>query len=116
MTEAMFKGPGQWRSKAEEARHPDNVFAFLAEYRRLLGDAGETQAQELVIRAMRQAKAGDPEDAAGLIRQAAGKLGHVNAHLAAGLASVAGKLRDAPAEEKDDEPDEDPGQVPHLED
>jgi hypothetical protein len=115
MTEPAFKGPGHWRSQAEQARHPDNVFAHLAEYRRLLGDAGEAEAQQLVIRATRQAKAGDPEDAADLVRQAAGRLGHVNAHLSAGLLSVADKLRDAPRED-DAEPDEEPGLAPHLED
>lgn len=112
--EPNFKGPGHWRSQAADARHPENVFVMLAEYRRLLGDGGEPEAQQLVIRASRQAKAEDPEDAAKLVRQAAGALGHQNAHLSAGLLSVADALDKAP--HQDEEPDEDPGLVPHLAD
>jgi hypothetical protein len=116
MAEKTFQGPGHWRRQAEQARGmgEDNPFAMLAEYARLLSDAGEEQAVSLVQRAARQAKAGDPHDAADLIEQAAGQLGHENAHLSAGLASVALLLSRTPDEDQQ-APDEDPGAQPHLE-
>lgn len=112
--EPEFKGPGHWRSQAADARHPENVFAWLAEYKRLLTDGGEDEAAELVTKAAARAKADDTEGAAELVREAAGKLHHQNAHLSGGLLSVAEKLLEAPSGEA--EPDEDPGLVPHLAD
>jgi hypothetical protein len=72
MTEqAEFKGLGHWRSQAEEARRPDNIFAHLAEAARLLADMGKSEAQQHVHAAEAALQGGDADTAGNELRHAA---------------------------------------------
>lgn len=81
MVDTTFKGPGHWRSQAEQARSLDgNVFAELAEMHRRLTDKGMTEVAAEVARAVDKAKAGFVDDASDILRQAAQKLTEAPAH------------------------------------
>jgi hypothetical protein len=69
---AGFSSPGEWRSQAERSRHPgDNIFAQLAQAATMLGDRGQTEAQQLVHRAEAELQAGQNALGAKLLRAAA---------------------------------------------
>jgi len=90
-TGRAFKGPGQWRSQAEDAR-PGTVFAELADAARRLQDKGLGDAQQAVHRAEAALQAEDQETGAAELRAAA-RLCQVKAPAyAAGLRDIADRL------------------------
>jgi hypothetical protein len=93
MTEqTQFKGPGHWRSQADAARRPDNIFAHLAEAARLLADMGKTEAQQHVHAGEAALQRGDTDTAAGELRAAARGCGPDARAEAQGLRALADQL------------------------
>jgi hypothetical protein len=110
MSSSAFRGPGQWRSQAEDARHADGgVFAQLADMIRLMSDAGLDASP--VVEAARVAKTGDTERAAQLLRKAARDVGAERPGYALGLTGLADQLP-LPGKEPASGDDEIPGIAP----
>jgi hypothetical protein len=86
-----FKGPGQWRSAAEDAR-PDTVFADLADIARRMQDKGLGDAQQAVHRAEAALAGDDHETGASELRAAARLCQDKAPAYAAGLRDIAGRL------------------------
>jgi hypothetical protein len=87
-----FRGPGEWRSQAEGAQLPDNPFAHLHEHYRRLVDKGEHAAAAHVRDAQELMRAGETDEAAESLHQAAGKLSPSSAAHAEGLRALAEDL------------------------
>jgi hypothetical protein len=110
MSSSAFRGPGQWRSQAEDARHADGgVFAQLADMIRLMSDAGLDASP--VVEAARVAKTGDTERASQLLRKAARDVGAERPGYALGLTGLADQLP-LPGKESASGDDEIPGVTP----
>lgn len=86
-----FKGPGQWRSAAEDAR-PDTVFVDLADVARRMQDKGLGDAQQAVHRAEAALQADDHETGAAELRAAARLCQTAAPAYAAGLRDIAERL------------------------
>jgi hypothetical protein len=86
-----FKGPGQWRSAAEDAR-PDTVFADLADTARRFQDKGLSDAQQAVHRAEAALAAEDHETGEAELRAAARLCQATAPAYAAGLRDIAGRV------------------------
>lgn len=86
-----FKGPGQWRSAAEDAR-PDTVFAALSEAARRLQDLGLSDAQQAVHRAEAALQGDDQETGAAELRAAARLCQARGPGYATGLRDIADRL------------------------
>lgn len=66
---AKFKGPGHWRSQAEEKRSlAGNVFAALDEHARRAHDQGLDETEDQIRKAMTVLQE-DPEKAAEMLRE-----------------------------------------------
>jgi len=87
-----FKGPGHWRSQADAARQPANVYAQLAESARLLSDMGQGEAQQHVHAAEAALQGGDALTAANELRAAARSAGPEAKAEGDGLRVIADKL------------------------
>jgi hypothetical protein len=112
MAGGSFKGPGQWRSQADGAQHGDgNIFAQLADMLRRLTDRGiDTSGLQ---EAIRLAKAGLTDKAAGQLRAVAAELGRQAPSYAVGLRDMADSLPragDEPAGRDQDIPEVSPGE------
>lgn len=86
-----FRGPGHWRSQAEDAR-PDSVFADLADIARRFQDLGLPDAQQAVHRAEAALQGENHADGAAELRAAA-RLSQAKAPAyAAGLRELADEV------------------------
>jgi hypothetical protein len=96
-----YKGPGEWRSKADQARGHDNPFVALADAARMLSGLGEDQAAQLVVQAHQAGGAGDTAKMAELLRAAARACDPRHEAEAQGLRNIADAL---PEDEDQAEP------------
>jgi len=115
-----FKGPGHWRSQADDARSEAGIFGQLADAARRLQDKGLGDAQQAVHRAEAALQGGDHETAGAELRAAARLCQAQAPAYAAGLRSLAEEIAAAapPAAPPRPSPDKDEtaGHLPVMED
>jgi hypothetical protein len=115
-----YKGPGEWRSKADQARGHDNPFVALADAARMLSGLGEDQAAQLVVQAHQAGGAGDTAKMAELLRAAARACDPKHEAEAQGLRNIADALpededgQEAPPARPPRRKDEDTDMLPAL--
>jgi len=90
-----FKGPGHWRSQADDARSEAGIFGQLADAARRLQDKGLGDAQQAVHRAEAALQAEDHETAGGELRAAARLCQQQAPAYAAGLRALAEQVEEA---------------------
>lgn len=112
VSEHPYRGPGEWRSRADGAQHADgNLFAQLADMERRLADRGIDVSG--VQEAARLAKSGRTDEAADKLRQVARELGQRAPQYAVGLTDMAERLPragDDPAKRDEEIPEVSPGE------
>jgi hypothetical protein len=118
--QTSFRGPGQWRSQADGAQRPPNIYAELAEAARLLHDQGLDGAAGKVHLAEQALQAGNHETAAAQLQAAARVAEPEAAAHALGLRELARMVIDATPAAQPAKPERDSDDtaehVPALED
>lgn len=110
--QTSFKGPGQWRSQAESARQPDNIFAQLAEAATMLADRGLPEAQQLVHRAEEALQANQNNQGVQFLLAAARSCQQGAPGYALGLRTLAERIPPDPQEPGTKTPPEKPENAP----